>query len=88
MYRALLDRVPETGASGTSTTVMVVGAGRGPLVRSSMQASRRARRAISVYAVEKNPNAVIHIQAMIKKEGWEDQVRRGYFDGSGFWMRD
>jgi protein arginine N-methyltransferase 5 len=39
-----------------------------------MNASRRSGRRIRVYAVEKNPNAVVHIQAMIKNEGWESQV--------------
>jgi protein arginine N-methyltransferase 5 len=36
-----------------------VGAGRGPLVRASLSAADRAQRKVTVYAVEKNPNAVI-----------------------------
>lgn len=39
--------------------LMVVGAGRGPLVRASLRAAEAAKRTIKVYAVEKNPNAVI-----------------------------
>lgn len=39
--------------------VMVVGAGRGPLVRASLEAAKKADRKIKVFAVEKNPNAVI-----------------------------
>lgn len=74
VYRALLDRVPQSEAGQTVTTLMVVGAGRGPLVRSSMQAAKRAGRRLRVYAVEKNPNAVVHIQAMLRREGWEDDV--------------
>lgn len=38
---------------------MVVGAGRGPLVRAALNASANAKRPIKVYAVEKNPNAVL-----------------------------
>jgi len=38
---------------------MVVGAGRGPLVRASLEAARKADRKVQVFAVEKNPNAVI-----------------------------
>ena len=38
---------------------MVVGAGRGPLVRAALNASKSANIAIKVYAVEKNPNAVL-----------------------------
>lgn len=39
--------------------VMVLGAGRGPLVSASIQAANKAERKIQVYAVEKNPNAVV-----------------------------
>ena len=39
---------------------MVVGAGRGPLVRASLAAAEEAGCKLKkVYAVEKNPNAVI-----------------------------
>lgn len=54
--------------------LMVVGAGRGPLVRASMKASQRAGVPLKVYAVEKNPNALIHIEQMIQSEGWQQQV--------------
>ena len=39
--------------------VMVVGAGRGPLVTASITAAAKADRNIRVYAVEKNANAVV-----------------------------
>jgi type II protein arginine methyltransferase len=38
---------------------MVVGAGRGPLVRASLNAAKLSDRKVHVYAVEKNPNAVV-----------------------------
>ena len=38
---------------------MVLGAGRGPLVSAAVRASLQAGRKIKVYAVEKNPNAVV-----------------------------
>jgi protein arginine N-methyltransferase 5 len=38
---------------------MVVGAGRGPLVRAALIAAEKADRRIRVYAVEKNPNAIV-----------------------------
>jgi predicted RNA methylase len=38
---------------------MVVGAGRGPLVRASLAAAHETQRRVRVYAVEKNPNAVV-----------------------------
>jgi predicted RNA methylase len=39
--------------------IMVVGAGRGPLVKASLMAAEKARRKVKVWAVEKNPNAII-----------------------------
>lgn len=38
---------------------MVVGAGRGPLVRALLSAADKAQRKVKVYAVEKNPNAIV-----------------------------
>lgn len=70
MRRALLDRPPGEAV----TTVMVVGAGRGPLVRASMRAAQQAGRRVRVFAVEKNPAALVHVQAMVAREGWQGQV--------------
>jgi len=53
---------------------MVVGAGRGPLVRASLRAAEAAKRTIKVYAVEKNPNAVITLQNMAGNLNWGDKV--------------
>lgn len=39
--------------------VLVLGAGRGPLVNATLRAARQAARRVRVYAVEKNPNAVV-----------------------------
>lgn len=39
--------------------IMVVGAGRGPLVHRALQAAEAANRNVKIYAVEKNPNAVV-----------------------------
>jgi len=48
--------------------VMVVGAGRGPLVAASLAASKRAGIQIRVFAVEKNPNAVVTLQSRCQRE--------------------
>ncbi|KAJ8666933.1 hypothetical protein QAD02_008595 [Eretmocerus hayati] len=53
--------------------VMVVGAGRGPLVRAALNASINAKQRIKVYAVEKNPNAVLTLQAL-QREMWGNVV--------------
>ena len=53
---------------------MVVGAGRGPLVRAAIAAAKHADRTIKkIYAVEKNPNAVVTLENM-KDEMWGEQV--------------
>ncbi|KAJ6819644.1 protein arginine N-methyltransferase 5 isoform X1 [Iris pallida] len=72
--KALLDRVPDEMSSTTRMVLMVVGAGRGPLVRASLQAAEETGRKLKVYAVEKNPNAVVTLHSLIKLEGWEDMV--------------
>ncbi|XP_042468975.1 protein arginine N-methyltransferase 5-like [Zingiber officinale] len=72
--KALINRVPDEQASTTITVLMVVGAGRGPLVRASLQAAEETGRKLKVYAVEKNPNAVITLHSLVKLEGWEDAV--------------
>ncbi|GER28173.1 protein arginine N-methyltransferase 5 [Striga asiatica] len=72
--KALVDRVPDENASTVTTVLMVVGAGRGPLVRASLQAADETERKLKVYAVEKNPNAVVTLHSLVKLEGWEDVV--------------
>ncbi|RXM28885.1 Protein arginine N-methyltransferase 5 [Acipenser ruthenus] len=59
VYRCLLDRVPDEQKDTNTQVLMVLGAGRGPLVNASLRAAKQAERRIRVYAVEKNPNAVI-----------------------------
>ncbi|WOL06508.1 protein arginine N-methyltransferase 5 [Canna indica] len=72
--KALIDRVPDENASTAIMVLMVVGAGRGPLVRASLQAAEETGRKLKVYAVEKNPNAVITLHSLVKLEGWEGIV--------------
>lgn len=64
---ALVDRVPEEEIEKTITTVMVLGAGRGPLVRSALNAAENTKRKIRVYIIEKNPNAVRTLTAITRK---------------------
>ncbi|KAL5699779.1 type II protein arginine methyltransferase [Ranunculus cassubicifolius] len=70
--KALVDRVSDEKASTTTTVLMVVGAGRGPLVRASLQAAEETGRKLKVYAVEKNPNAVVTLHSLVKLEGWDN----------------
>ncbi|PWA47388.1 SHK1 binding protein 1 [Artemisia annua] len=72
--KALMDRIPDDMASTTTAVLMVVGAGRGPLVRASLQAAEETGRKLKVYAVEKNPNAVVTLHSLVKIERWEKIV--------------
>jgi len=50
--------------------VMVVGAGRGPLVVAVRSAASRAGADVKIWAVEKNPNAVVTLKHRKLLEGW------------------
>jgi type II protein arginine methyltransferase len=52
--------------------VMVVGAGRGPLVAASLSASTSSGVHVKVYAVEKNRNAVVTLRNRCKAEAWDN----------------
>ena len=70
VYRALTERYAEK----QDPCVMVVGAGRGPLVLASLRASARAKKPIQMYAVEKNPNAVVYLNQLKASQGWGEEV--------------
>lgn len=48
----------------------VLGAGRGPLVRECLKASEETGVPVYIYAVEKNPNAVVTLQSLVLSESW------------------
>lgn len=52
---------------GFVQVVMVVGAGRGPLVRAVLSASKAVSRRVKVYAVEKNPNAAVTLLVILQR---------------------
>jgi protein arginine N-methyltransferase 5 len=70
VYKALMEKYCDV----EGPCVMVVGAGRGPLVLASLRASARAKKPIQMYAVEKNPNAVVYLNQLKAAQGWGDEV--------------
>ena len=54
--------------------ITLVGAGRGPLILCSLQAAMKAKRNVIVYAIEKNPNAIITLKSLSQSLGWGDRV--------------
>jgi hypothetical protein len=51
-----------------------------------MKAAKRAGIVLRVYAVEKNPNALVHIEQMITAEGWGEQVSLVLIIWAGPWQ--
>lgn len=56
VYEFLADR--KAAGRAESLVVMVLGAGRGPLVAAALRAAVRAEVVLTLWAVEKNPNAI------------------------------
>ncbi|XP_002130195.2 protein arginine N-methyltransferase 5 [Ciona intestinalis] len=52
--------------------LMVLGAGRGPLVRAALSAAKRAETKIKCFAVEKNANACVTLN-LLKRTEWVDE---------------
>lgn len=52
--------------------IMVVGAGRGPLVKCSLNAAEAADKKVIVYAIEKNPNAIVTLRNMKSQLNWDN----------------
>ena len=72
----LRDRVGDAdAAAGKETVLMVVGAGRGPPPPPRPSRRPRCGRKLRVYAVEKNPNAVITLQSLVEAEGVAERER-------------
>jgi type II protein arginine methyltransferase len=72
LYQEAIRRALEDTPKDKESVVMVVGAGRGPLVHRALVAAEEAGRAIRVWAVEKNPNAVITLRNRAIDEGWDN----------------
>lgn len=79
VFHALCSLKETKGPNGDSdepaqeVNVCVVGAGRGPLVSAVLRASVRAEAPVRVVAVEKNRNAVVHVLARARQEGWDEE---------------
>jgi len=68
IFRALQRKVE--GGKASPLVLIVVGAGRGPLVVAARSAAERAGVEVLIWAVEKNPNAIITLRHRSKLEGW------------------
>ncbi|XP_057333940.1 protein arginine N-methyltransferase 5 [Microplitis mediator] len=72
IHQAILFKM-QTESPATTLVIMVVGAGRGPLIRATLNAADMAKVQVKVYAVEKNPNAILTLHAL-KNDIFGDRV--------------
>ncbi|XP_045821601.1 protein arginine N-methyltransferase 1.5-like isoform X2 [Trifolium pratense] len=72
--QALLDRVPDEKASVITIVLVVVDAGHGALVKTSLQAAKETGRKLKVYAVEKNLNPLPYLYKKCNEKDWKDIV--------------
>ena len=54
--------------------VTLVGAGRGPLILCTLRAAAQTKRDVVIYAIEKNPNAIITLQTLHRTLRWGERV--------------
>lgn len=70
--RAMCDKVAESDIEKRELVVMVVGAGRGPLIRAALNAMENTRRRARIVVVEKNQNAINTLSALVH-ELWPEK---------------
>jgi protein arginine N-methyltransferase 5 len=71
-YEKAITKALQQTPEDKESVVMVVGAGRGPLVRCALRAAMLADRKTRMFAVEKNPNAVITLRNLKISERWDN----------------
>lgn len=64
---ALIDRVSDQDVDDKLTVLMILGAGKGWLVHSALNAAEYTKRKIRIYIIEKTLNAVRTLTAMVEK---------------------
>lgn len=70
--RAMVDKVKEEELSTRELVIMIVGAGRGPLIRAALNAMENTKRRAKIIVVEKNQNAINTLSALVQ-EMWSDK---------------
>lgn len=71
--RAIQKALEDLPGEIETAVVMVVGAGRGPIVQAALNASYIIGRKIKLYAIEKNPYAISTLEDRVRYE-WKDRV--------------
>lgn len=64
-------QIPKTfGTKLNPVVAMIVGAGRGPLVAAAISAAHKMNINVKIYAIEKNPHAIVALRNRLKTENW------------------
>eukprot|EP01083_Nonionella_stella_P277341 942831_1 len=71
--KAITGALTDAFTPDQTVVIMVVGAGRGPLVNCSLRAAAAAKRKVKIFAIEKNSSAVV-ILNMMKRAHWKERV--------------
>lgn len=71
---ALIDKVPYEEIATKTVIIMIVGAGRGPLVRAALNASKKTGIKTKIFIVEKNPNAVLTLTALSEEIWFNENI--------------
>jgi protein arginine N-methyltransferase 5 len=72
--RAITAALRDAPSTRIVSVVFVVGAGRGPIVSRVIAASTASQRAVRIWAIDKNPNAVVALRSIIAAAGWQNLV--------------
>jgi protein arginine N-methyltransferase 5 len=62
------------GGKSRKVVVLIVGAGRGPLVNCAIKAGKKIGRKLQLFVVEKNPNAIVTLSSRIDDEWSKEDV--------------
>ena len=75
LVAAMTDLVEEEEQERREVVVLVVGAGRGQLVKTSLAAGERSKRKVRVIAVEENAGALPLLQQLHQESSWGEAVK-------------
>lgn len=62
---AMRDKIAEAEKETKRLVLVVLGAGRGPLIRAALNACKNTQRKLKILVVEKNPNAIVTLTNLI-----------------------
>lgn len=77
---AMKDKVLESEKARKKLVLMVLGAGRGPLIRAALNASKNTQRKLKILVVEKNPNAIVSLTCLIDAMWAKEDITLIYKD--------